>query len=182
MNISNNDSPRTPQSAQLCSFVCSPIFRCNDFKKRSRGGISTNASPRSCDTDNDDGKGWILTPATQLRSFVKNVYDGVMSEFQHSNDEIEILFTATEIGLDEDTLYPTSFISSPMTRGSHEATMEEKEVKRKFKLSSTFLDDNSTPEADSTFLSLSESLLTKMPSAFSPLSKTTGPHWKSPAL
>ena len=108
---SNNCSPRTPESSQLCSFYCTPIVRSNAKSNIFFGLVLSSASPRSCASNHDDGQGWILI--TQLRSFFKGVLHETVENLQVGSDEIDAIIAPSEIFFDEETLYPFSVISSP---------------------------------------------------------------------
>lgn len=110
---SNNFSPRTPENAQLCSFYCTPIVRSDAKSNKFFGLLLRSASPRSCASEDDDGKGWVLTPITQLRSFFKGELHKAVENLQAGSDEIDAMIAPTEIFFDEETLYPFSVMSPP---------------------------------------------------------------------
>jgi len=172
-------SPRTPRSAQLFSLVCSPVFGCNDkIEKLATTGIGpTNASSESEASNDDESKSWMTESTTRefvhRPSFFKSVYDQVAVI-----GENDTMVAATVFDNEIDTLYPTSFIEPPPPPRALKVRKQSKKKHTKDKLkyfeeSNSILDDESYVGDDTTFLSLSESILTDATSRFAPYEKET---------
>lgn len=166
-------SPRTPRSAQLFSFVCSPVLDCNDkIDKLSTAGIGpTNTSSESEASNDDESKSWLTVstaPDSVARpSLLKSVYDQVVGDFEGGISHNDTMVAATVFDRENDTLYPMSFIEPPPSPRLVKARKQEKKKQTKGKLkydfekSDSILDDESYVEKYTTFPSLTETMLTE---------------------